>query len=163
SDITHHRISPSLGERQGYGDTTWVYGHVFNRFRLGAHSGRDLEADSIWLTRDHPLQFPPIYVRPGAYEVSLTLTGLDELRDTDTSEWHITVAFDDEAPVELEFPAELSTRIWTPTLGLVHPRTPALGLSVTLHTPLDNARVQLRDVTLIDVSGIPEETPSKLR
>lgn len=162
-NLTHRRIAPALSERGGYGDTTWTYGHMFNRFRLGARAPHVLEGDSIWLRRDHPIHFPPMLLGPGSYEVSATLKGLESLDLANTEDWRIVFEFDGADPLELALGDRPQGSVWTPVVGIIRADAPVLGLSVTLHAPDERARVELRDVALIPVVPGVEAAPTKLR
>ncbi len=161
-DIPHHRITPPVSERQGYGQTHWITGHVFNRFRLGASASHRLEGDSVALRSDHPLRFPPTAVGSGSYEVSLTLKGLDAL-DVDSAGGRILIAVDGVEPLELALDGAPSSGVWTPVVGTVQLAHGATGLSVTLELPKAPSRVLLRDVALIPTSGAQTAGPFKLR
>ncbi len=160
--VPHHRVTPPLAERGGYGQTQWTYGHIFNRFRLGASSSHELAGDSIWLSSDRPLTFPPSALGSGSYEVSLTLKGLDAL-DDDAANGRILVEIDGADPLELALDTLPSARVWTPVVGSVQLDAGAVGLSVTLAHPHHRSRVLLRDVALIPTSGGEEADPSNMR
>ncbi len=161
--VPHHRITPPVSERGGYGQTHWTTGYVFNRFRLGASASYTLDGDSITLRSGHPLRFPPSALASGSYEVSLTLKGLDALDDV-AAGGRILVELEGSEPLELALDDAPSAGVWTPTVGMVKlGRRAVAGLSVTLDLPQASAHVLLRDVALIPASEEPTAASPKLR